>query len=212
MSKSAICLLAVLVLALGVSSCAKPPQVEMDGAKAAIEKARTAEAAEYAAQDLKAAEDSLAKADAEVNTQQGKFALFRSYKKATALYQSANQLAQQAEANAVKNKEQARQDSEATMQQAQANIAKVKELLASKEVAALRRGKETREALKQIEAELVAQDSTLATQVQPLHGQEKFKQSLQMARNVDSKVQALMSEIQQAIETKQTIRTMPASR
>ena len=185
MSKSAWLLLgAVLVLALGVSSCAKPPVAEQQAAQAAIEKAKGAEAAEYAASDLKAAQDSLAKGDAEVNTQNGKFALFRSYKKATALYLSATQVAQTAEQNAIKNKEQFRKDSEAAIQQAQADVMKAKEMLASKEVAALKRGKETREALKQIEAELMAADSTLMSQVQPLHQQEKFKQSLSMAKNV----------------------------
>ena len=209
-SRSALMLLgAVLVLALGVSSCAKPPVADQQAAQAAIEKARTAEAAEDAANELQAAMDSVAKADAEVNTQNGKFALFRSYKKATALYLSANQTAVQAEQNAIANKEQFRKDSEAAIASSQANIVKAKELFASKEVAALKRGKETREALKQIEAELMAADSTLMTQVQPMHQQEKFKQSLSMARGVDQKVQALMSEIQQAIETKKTMRGMP---
>lgn len=208
-SKALLLIGAVMVLALGVSSCAKPPVAEMDAAKAAIAKAEQMEAAEYAAGDLRAAQDSLQKAEAEVLTQNGKFALFRSYKKATALYLSATTMAQTAEQNAVKNKEQFRKDSEAAIAQAQTDIAAVKELLASKEVAALKRGKETREALKQIEAELVAADSTLTTQVQQMHTSEKYKQSLSMAKQVGGKVQSLMSEIQQAVETKKTIRSMP---
>ena len=118
-------------------------------------------------------------------------------------------MAQTAEQNAVKNKEQFRKDSEAAIAQAQTDIAAVKELLASKEVAALKRGKETREALKQIEAEVMAADSTLMTQVQQMHTSEKYKQSLSMAKQVGGKVQSLMSEIQQAVETKKTIRSMP---
>lgn len=208
MSKSALLVMsAVLVLALGVSSCAKPPVAEQTAAQAAIEKAKGAEAAEYAQSDLKAAQDSLAKADTEVNTQNGKFALFRSYKKATALYLSATQVAQTAEQNAIKNKEQFRKDSEAAIAAAQANIVKVRELFASKEVAPLKRAKEAREAFKQWEADLGAADSTLTTQVQAMHQQQKFKQSLSMAKGIDAKVMGLMQEVQAALEArKQNIR------
>lgn len=206
-SRSALLLCALIVLALGVSSCAKPPQVDMDAAKASIQKAEQAEAAEYAQTDLRAAQDSLAAADAEVTAQQGKFALFRNYKHAKALYASANQLGQTAEQNAIRNKEQARKDAEAALAEAQQAIANTRTVMASKEAQALRRGKETREALRQIEAELAATDSSLAN-VTAAQQQERYKQALQLARSATAKANSLTQEMQQAIETKQTIRTM----
>jgi len=207
-SRSALLLMgAAFVLALGVSSCAKPPQVEMDSAKQAIEKARQMEAEEYAQADLRAAQDSLAAADAEVNTQNGKFALFRSYKKAKALYLSAQQLGQTAEQNAVKNKEQAKQDAQAALEQARVSIASTRELLAGKDAQALKRGKETREVLKQIETELNAVDSSLVN-VTALQQQEKYKQALSMAQSANQSAQSKMQELQQAIENRKQIQGM----
>lgn len=207
-TRSALLLMGVaMVLALGVSSCAKPPQVEMDAASASIEKAKQMEAAEYAPNELRAAQDSLAAAEAEVNAQKGKFALFRSYKKSKALYASADELGKQAEQNAVANKEQARKDAEAALAEAQQSIANARNLLASNEAQALRRGKETREALRQIEAELSATDSSL-TNVTAAQQGEKYKQAVNLAKAANSKAVSLMQELQQAIETKQSIRTM----
>ena len=205
-SRSALLLMsAAVILAIGVSSCAKPPQMEKDQATASIDKAKQMEAPEYAPNDLKAAQDSLAAADAEVNTQQGKFALFRSYKKAKALYLSAQQLGQTAADNAVKNKAQAKADAEAAVDAAKKSIADARTLLASKDVMALKRGKETREQLKQIETEINSIDSSLS-QVTALQQQEKYKQALAMAKSANDNAQAKISEVNQALEArKQTM-------
>ncbi len=209
-SRSALLLIgAMMVLAIGISSCAKPPTAEMEAAKAAIANATSKEAAEYAATELRAAQDSLAKAEAEITTQLGKFALFRSYKKATALVLSAQQKGQEAEQAAIRNKEQFRKDSEAAIAQTEQLITEVKTFMASKEVQALKRGKETREALRQIEAEIMAADSTLMNTVKPMHQQEKFKNSLNQAKALNGQVNALMQEVQQAITEKKFISRMP---
>ena len=50
----------LVLLVLGIASCAKPPEAEIAQAQAAIDQAKTKEAAEYAANELRAAEDSLA--------------------------------------------------------------------------------------------------------------------------------------------------------
>ena len=211
-SRSALLLIgAMMVLAIGVSSCAKPPLAEQEAAKAAIASATAKEAAEYAPVELRAAQDSLAKAEVEITTQGGKFALFRSYKKATALVLSAQAKGQEAEQAAIRNKEQFRKDSEAAIAQTEQLIAEVKTFMASKEVQALKRGKETREALKQIEAELAAADTTLITQVKPMHQQEKFKMSLSAAKGLNGQVNALMQEVQSAITEKKFISRMPKS-
>lgn len=204
-SRSALLLMgAAFVLALGVSSCAKPPQMEMDSAKAAIQKAQQVEAAEYAPNELRAASDTLAASEAEVTTQQGKFALFRSYKKAKALALKSQQLGQEAEQAAIRNKEQAKKDAEAAVAQAQQNIAAFNTLLASKEAQALRRGKETREVLKQLETEVKAVDSSLVG-VQALQQQEKYKQALAMAKSLSDQAASKTQELQQAIDNRNAI-------
>jgi len=207
-SRSALLLMgAVVVLALGVSSCAKPPQMEMDAAKAAIEKAKQMEAAEYAPNELRAASDTLAACEAEVNTQQGKFALFRSFKHAKALALSAQTLGQGAEQAAIKNKEQAKKDAEAALEEAKTNIASFRTLLATKEAQALKRGKETREVLKQLESEINATDSSLVG-VTTLQQQEKYKQALAQAKNLGQKAAGLATELQKAIDERKSIQGM----
>jgi hypothetical protein len=207
-SRSALLLMgAVMVLALGVTSCAKPPQMEMDAAKAAIEKAKQMEAAEYAPNELRAASDTLAACDAEVNTQNGKFALFRSYKKAKAQALSAQALGQGAEQAAIKNKEQAKKDAEAALEQAKANIAAFRTMLASKDAVKLAHGKETREVLKQMQSEINATDSSLVG-VTALQQQEKYKQALAQAKSLGDKATTLTQELQKAIEERATIQGM----
>jgi len=165
------------------------------------------EAADYAANDLRAASDSLAACEAEVNAQNGKFSLFRSYKKATALALAAQSLGQQAEQNAIANKEQARKDAEAALEEAKQNIESFRTLLASKDAQALKRGKETREVLKQLEADIDAADSSLVN-VTTLQQQEKYKQALATAKTLGQKAASLTAELQRAIDERQAIRGM----
>jgi hypothetical protein len=75
----------VLVMGLAAAGCASPPQADIDAAKAALNKASAAGAAEYAADSLKAAQDAQTALDAELKAQADKFALFRSYTKAAEL-------------------------------------------------------------------------------------------------------------------------------
>ena len=77
MTKFRGALIAIAVVALAVG-CAKPPQAEIDAAKAALESAR-AEASEYAPEAFSAAEDAMANLETELKTQEEKFALMRRY-------------------------------------------------------------------------------------------------------------------------------------
>jgi hypothetical protein len=81
-----------LVLAMiGLAACAKPPQATIDQAKAALDAAGQSEAATYAAQAWDTAQQSMNAANAEIEAQAQKFALFRSYKKANELLAIAQQ-------------------------------------------------------------------------------------------------------------------------
>ena len=78
--KFAVPLLSLLILVM--AGCAKPPQMDIDAAKASIDAAVAAEAKDYAGSSLTAANDSWAALQTELQAQESKFALFRSYKKA----------------------------------------------------------------------------------------------------------------------------------
>ena len=74
-----------MAVALMFAGCASAPQEEIDATQAAIIAAATEDVQAYAPEVLKEAHNTLAKAIAEVQTQNGKFALSRDYKGASDL-------------------------------------------------------------------------------------------------------------------------------
>ncbi len=119
----------LLSCALLVTGCAKPPQVELDGLKAAISAAESAGAATYAGTELGAARDAMNAVTAEIDAQAKKFALFRSYKKALELIGTANTAAKSAADAAVANKAKAKADAEAAVTAAQEAVTAVQTAL-----------------------------------------------------------------------------------
>src|SRR6478672_2692260 len=105
-----------LGLAITITGCASPPSADVDAAKAAVEKAATAHADQYAAESLKAAQDAQAALDAELKTQEGK--LIKSYDKTKELAIAAKAAGDKAAADAVAGKEKA--DAAAAQKRAEA--------------------------------------------------------------------------------------------
>lgn len=100
--------------------CAKPPEQEIQKANSSIEAARAAEAEEYVPESFQVAMDTLNAANAAKQEADGKFALFRSYSKAKALYVSADALAAKASQDAAAEKERVKQEVTGLMTQAKA--------------------------------------------------------------------------------------------
>ncbi|MCU0251708.1 MAG: energy transducer TonB [Vicinamibacterales bacterium] len=94
-----------LALAITAAGCATPPSADIDAAKAAVDKAVTDGAGQYAADAVKAAQDARAALDAELLAQDGKW--FKSYDKARELAAAAKAAGDKAAADAVAAKEQA---------------------------------------------------------------------------------------------------------
>ena len=94
-----------LCLALTVTGCAAPPSADVDAAKAAVDKAATDRADQYAAESLKAAQDARAALDAELKAQEGKWV--KSYDKTRELAVAAKVAGDKAAADAVAGKEKA---------------------------------------------------------------------------------------------------------
>jgi hypothetical protein len=80
----------------------------MDGVTAAFDSAQVAEAATYAPAEFEAAREGQRSAVAEVDAQNAKFALTRSYKKATEMLAEAAEKAENARAAAVAGREEAK--------------------------------------------------------------------------------------------------------
>jgi len=105
-----------LGLALTVTGCAASPTAEVDAAKAAVDKAVTDGAGQYAAESLRAAQEARAALDVELTAQEGKW--FKSYDKSKELAIAAKAAGDKAAADAIAAKEKA--DAVAAKEQAAA--------------------------------------------------------------------------------------------
>ena len=116
----------VLGLAIAVTGCASPPTADVDAAKAAVDRAATERADQYAAESLKAAQDARAALDAELKTQEGKW--LKSYDKTKELAVATKAAGDKAAADAVAGKEKA--DAVAAKEKADAAAARAKAQMA----------------------------------------------------------------------------------
>ena len=105
-----------LGLALIVSGCGSPPIADVDAAKAAVDKAVTGGAGQYATESLKAAQDARAALDAELTAQEARW--FKSYDRTRELAAAAKAAGDKAAADAIATKEKA--DAVAAKEQADA--------------------------------------------------------------------------------------------
>jgi len=95
----------LLGLAVVLTSCAAPPNNDVDAAKAAVDKAASEGGSQYAAESLKSAQEARAALEAELNTQQGKW--LKSYDKTKELARAAKAAGETAAADAIAGKEKA---------------------------------------------------------------------------------------------------------
>ncbi len=178
------------------TSCAKAPEVEITNAKAAIEASKAVEAERYVPAEYKALQDSLNVALLEVENQNAKFALFRSYKKATATLISVNTLSEQVKANAATPKEEVKNQAQQSLAEVTTLVAEVKELLA-----AAPKGKEGKEALEAIQGDVVLVESFLA-EVSTLINNGDYLTAVDKVKAAGEKAASLKVELEEAIAKK----------
>ncbi len=115
-----------LGLAITVTGCASPPNADVDAAKAALDRAATDRAGQYAAESVKAAQDARAALDTELKAQEGKW--FKSYDKTKELAVAAKAAGDKAAADALAGKEKA--DAGVAKEKADAAAARAKARMA----------------------------------------------------------------------------------
>jgi chromosome segregation ATPase len=123
--------LTVALAVVGLSACAKAPQEAIDQVQAAIAAAEQAEAPTYAPEAWETAQQALNQATAEIEAQNAKFALTRSYKQASEMLAKAQQSAADAQDQAIANKEQMRLEVEGAIASIEENLAAADGLLES---------------------------------------------------------------------------------
>lgn len=117
------------MLALVLMGCAAPPNEEMSAARTALDEAKTAEAPTYAEKEWGQARSTLAAAEAEIETQGKKFALFRTYEQANHLIATATEQAHEARTAAVTGKEKARTEAQVAYDGARSAVEQARYLL-----------------------------------------------------------------------------------
>lgn len=119
-----------VVIAVFASGCAQPPAEAVNGARAALDAAKAAQAGDYAPGALAEAETAIAALDAELKAQEGKFALSRSYANALQLATTAKAAADKAVSEAAAGKEAMKADVTGRIEGVKAAVAAAKEMLA----------------------------------------------------------------------------------
>jgi hypothetical protein len=145
-----------LALVVLVAGCSEAPVNEYESSKATVENARTAEAEQYAPELLKIAVDTLNAAAAEMQKQDGRFSVLRSYGKSKEMFASAQRLADEAKAAAATEKENVRLQNVALIADVESLIKETRDSLTTAP-----KGKGTAVDLKVMQAEVDAAESAL---------------------------------------------------
>ncbi len=192
--KFAVPLLSLLILVM--AGCAKPPQVDIDAAKGAIDSAVAAEAKDYAGPSLQAANDSWAALQTELQAQESKFALFRSYKKAKEMAATTKAAGEKATADANAQKAKVKDECTAMMATAQTSIDEAKALLEKAP-----KGKGEKEAIEALKAELTGAETSLAD-ANAAFSSGKYLQAKSKLQAVVNAANDVKTQVQAAIDAK----------
>ncbi len=184
--------LVTVVVSLAVASCAKPPQADIQAARAALDSARAAEAADYAPQSLTAAEDAMAKLDAEIQAQQGRFFMVRSYDRAKQEAVTAAEAAQRARSDALMAKEEARSESSEQLARANTLLTEAGELLTVAPV-----GKGTAVDIAALKADLQSASQTLQ-EAQQAFDAGRYKEASAKATGAVAAIEGVKTAIEEA--------------
>ena len=185
----------VLVAAL-VTSCAKPPQAELDSAKASLEAAKLVEANRYLADEFNALQDSLNAASVAIETEKSKSFISRSYgtiaEKLVKITADADVLKSKVE----ERKAQVRAEVQETLVALSALIAENKVLLAKAP-----KGKEGKAALEAIQTDItvieasVNEVNTLISNGDYLTAQDKVNASKAKAESIKAELEAAIAKV-----------------
>ena len=179
--------LAAVAMVAVLSSCGKTPQAEIDAANAAIEAAKTAEAAVYLPAEFAAVQDSLNAVMTEIAAQESK--LFKKFGPAKAKLASVVTLANQVAANTATKKEEVKGEVANLMTSIKAVIEENAKLIPK-----LPRGKEGAAVIEQIKADVATVDAAVV-EAQGLFDKGAFMDALNKVNAANEKAVALNTEV-----------------
>lgn len=183
--------LAVIAMVAVLTSCGKKPQAEIDAATAAIEAAKTAEAAVYVPAEFAAVQDSLNAAMADITAKESK--LFKNYKGETAKLASVITLANTVAANAATKKEEVKAEAANLMTAIKTVIEENVKLIPK-----LPRGKEGAAVIEQIKADAATVDASVV-EAQGLFDNGSYMDALNKIKAAKEKAEGLNTEVKEVL-------------
>jgi chromosome segregation ATPase len=193
--KTRVAFLSLAVAALLVG-CAKPPQAELDAAKAALETAKAAQAETYAADALAEVQQAMTAAEAEIAAQAEKLAFLRKYDTASQLIADATAKAETARQAAIDGKAAAKAAAEEAVAAANTALTTAQDTLTSLNDCK----KKPKDFASQVEL-LTGTLSGLATRVSELSGlvaNEDFNGATQAAGALSSEIGTFQADLDNA--------------
>lgn len=176
-----------------VAACASVPQADIDAAKAAVEQATTAGAADYAEESYRAVQEAQTALDAELAAQADKFSLTRSYGKATELATALKAAAEKAAADAATGRETAKNEAMTLIADAKTALTQAQEMLAKAP-----RGKGTEQDLAALKADLDGA-ATAITEAETAFATDNYKDALAKADAAKTTAGNVTAAVEQAI-------------
>jgi hypothetical protein len=183
--------LAAIAMVAVLSSCGKTPQAEIDAANAAIEAAKTAEAAVYLPAEFAAVQDSLNAVMAEITAQESK--LFKNFKGAKEKLASVVTLANQVAANGATKKEEVKAEVTTLLTGITAVIEENNKLIPK-----LPRGKEGAAVIEQIKADVATVDAAVV-EAQGLFDKGAYMDALNKIKAAKEKADGLNAEVKEVL-------------
>jgi hypothetical protein len=192
MKKISLMVVFTVAASLFFFGCASAPKEEIAASQAAIQAAQTDDVKTYAEESLKDASDTMAKATAEVQVQDEKFALSRDYKAASDLLKQAKEKAAKAVTDAQANKAKAKADAETLITSLTPLLADAKKTLAGAP-----KGKDTKAELEAMQADLKSAEEAAAAATSAMSS-EKYKDALAQATTAKTKADSIIEQVNAA--------------
>jgi len=183
--------LAVIAMVAVLSSCGKKPQAEIDAANAAVEAAKTAEAAVYVPAEFAAVQDSLNAIMADITAKESK--LFKNFKGETAKLANVLTLANTVAANAATRKEEVKAEAANLMTGIKTVIEENVKLIPK-----LPRGKEGAAVIEQIKADVATVDAAVV-EAQGLFDKGSYMDALNKIKAAKEKADGLNAEVKEVL-------------
>jgi len=183
--------LATVAMVAFLSSCGKVPQAQIDATNAAIEAAKTAEAAVYVPAEFAAVQDSMNAINADIEAQNSK--LFKKFGPAKLKLDATLALANQVAANAAVKKEEVKKEVETLMTEIKTVIEENKTLMKKAP-----RGKEGAAVLEQIKTEMTTIEGSVV-EAQGMYDKGTFMDALNKVKAAKERAVGINTELKDAI-------------